>query len=65
MLLVIALVLRLLDAILAFADPSDVDSIVFFFKAFLGAMLSSKECKFCILEKGMRGREVPPSVPNL
>jgi len=36
MLLVIALVLRLLDAILAFANHSDVDSIVFFFKAFLG-----------------------------
>jgi len=33
--------------------------------AFLGAMLSSKECKVCILEKEMRGRDVPPGIPKI
>jgi len=33
--------------------------------AFLEAMLSLKECRVYSLEKEMRGRDVPPSVPKI
>ena len=65
---VILLVMTPPDAALAVVDPCDANRTAFlkdWVISFLGAMLSSKECKFCILEKEMRGRDIPPGVPKI
>ena len=65
---VILLVMTPPDAALVVLDPCDAcdaDRTAFLEDlviAFLGAMLSSREHRVCILEKEMRGRDVPPGV---